>query len=60
MDESHTFCKASEIKAEKSPEFYCIHLKLGFHQLYFIGAGYKLMQDDGLKEVWSTLPKMLK
>ena len=61
------FWKASEIKADKSPEFDCIHLKLGgFHQLMsFMGAGCKLMQDAGLKEVWSTvykensLPKML-
>ena len=61
------FWKASEIKADKSPEFDCIHLKLGgFRQLMsFMGAGCKLMQDAGLKEVWSTvykensLPKML-
>ena len=61
------FWKASEIKADKSPEFDHIHLKLGgFHQLMsFMGAGCKLMQDAGLKELWSTvykensLPKML-
>ena len=61
------FWKASEIKADKSPKSDCIHLKLGgFHQLMsFMGAGCKLMQDAGLKEVSSTvykensLPKML-
>ena len=45
------FWKASEIKADKSPEFDCIHLKLGgFHQLMsFMGDGCKLMQDPGLR-----------
>ena len=53
------YWKASEIKEDVSPEFDCIHLKLGgFHQLMsFMGAGCKLMEDAGLKEVWSTLYK---
>ena len=47
------FWKGSVIKADKSSDLDCIHLKLGgFHQLMsFMGAGYKLMQDAGLKEV---------
>ena len=61
------FWKASEIKGDKSPEFDCIHLKLGgFHQLiFFMDAGCQLMQYARLKEVWSivykenSLPKML-
>ena len=61
------YWKASEIKEDVSPEFDCIHLKLGgFHQLMsFMGAGCKLMEDAGLKEVWSTvykensIPKMM-
>ena len=53
------FWRASEIKAEKSPEFDCNHLKLqGFHQLMSsMGAGCKFMQDAGLKEIWSTVYK---
>ena len=53
------FWKALEIEADKYLEFECIHLKLGsFHQLMsFMGAGCKLMQDAGLKEVWSTVYK---
>ena len=61
------YWKAKEIKADKSPEFDSIHLKLGgFHQLMsFLGAGCKLMEDGGLKELWSTvyqensIPKMM-
>ena len=51
--------KASEMKAAKSLEFDCIHLKLGgFHQLmYFIDGGSKLMQNSRLKEVRSTVYK---
>ena len=61
------YWKAEEIKADKSPEFNSIYLKLGgFHQLMsFLRAGCKLMEDAGLKELWSTiyqensLPKMI-
>ena len=61
------FWKAPEIKADKSPKFDCIYLKLGGLRrlISFIGAGCKLMQDAGLKKTWSTvykensLPKML-
>ena len=59
--------KTKEIKGDKCPEFDSIYLKLGgFHQLTgFLGAGCKLMEDGGLKELWSTvykeysLPKMI-
>ena len=46
------YWKAQEIKADKSPEFDSIHLKLGgFHQLMsFLGAGCKLMEDGGSEE----------
>ena len=49
--------KAKEIKADKSPEFDSIYLKLGgFYQLMsFLGAGCKLMVDASLKELWSTV-----
>ena len=61
------YWKAKEIKVDKSPEFDSVYLKLGgFHQLMsFLGAGCKLMEDAGLKELWSTvyqdnyLPKMI-
>ena len=61
------FWKASEIKADKSPEFDWIQFKLGAsHQvLSFMGVRCKLMQDAGFKEVCSnvnkvnSLPKML-
>ena len=61
------YWKAKAIKADKSPEFDSIYLKLGgFHQLMsFLGAGCKLMEDAELKELWSTvyqensLPKMI-
>ena len=61
------YWKAKEIKADKSPEFDSIHLKLGgFQQLMsFLGAGCKLIEDGGLRELWSTvyqensLPKMM-
>ena len=61
------YWKTKEIKADKSPEFHSIYLKLGgVHQLVsFLGAGCKLMEDEGLKELWSTiyqenfLPKMI-
>ena len=47
------FWKASEIKADKSAEFNCFHLKLGgFHQLMsLMGTKCKLMQDAELKGV---------
>ena len=52
------FWKASEVKADKSPEFHCIHLKLGFHHVIsFMGTRCKLMQDAGLKELFSTVYK---
>ena len=61
------FRKAPEVKVDKSPEFDRIYLKLGGFQklISFMGAGSKLMQDAGLKEVWLTIykensfPKML-
>ena len=61
------FWKAPEFKVDKSPEFDRIYLKLGGFQklMSFMGAGSKLMQDAGLKEVCPTiykensLPKML-
>ena len=64
---SPSIWKACEIKEDKSPELDNIHLKLGgFHQLMsFLGAGCKLMEDTGLRELWSTvykensLPKMM-
>ena len=51
--------KASEVKADKSPEFHCIHLKLeGFHQVIsFMGTRCKLMQDARLKELLFTVYK---
>ena len=61
------YWKATEIIADKAPEFENIHLKLGgFHQLMsFMGASCKVMEDSGLFELWSTvykensIPKML-
>ena len=61
------YWKEKEIKADKSPEFDSIYLKLGgFHQLIsFVRAGCKLKEDVGLKELCSTvyqenaLPKMI-
>ena len=49
--EQPLYWKAKEIKADKSPEFDSVYLKLGgFHQLMsFLGAGCKLMEDAGLK-----------
>ena len=61
------YWKASEIIADKAPEFTNIHLKLGgFHQLMsFMGDSCKLMEESGISELWSTvykensIPKML-
>ena len=58
---------ASEVKADKSPQFDGIDLRLGCLQqlILFMDAECKSMEDTGLKELWSTvykensLPKML-
>ena len=62
------FWKGSVIKGDKSSELDYVYFKIGgFHHLMsFMGAAYKLMQDAGLKEIWSiaykenSLSKMLK
>ena len=55
--EQPLYWKAKEIKAQKSPEFDSVYLKLvSFHQLMsFLGAGCKLMEDAGLKWLWFTI-----